>query len=70
MKKLVLLILTGAAANAMIWQNARAAGISVDAGLTPPEDRWIIRSQFRVSGCCGIWISAGPNINDPATCEA
>jgi hypothetical protein len=24
-----------------------AAGISVDAGLTPPEDRWIIRTQFR-----------------------
>lgn len=24
-----------------------AAGISVDAGLTPPEDRWIIRTQLR-----------------------
>jgi hypothetical protein len=47
MKKLVLLILFVAAANAMIWQDAGAAGISVDAGLTPPEDRWIIRSQIR-----------------------
>ncbi|MHC4362719.1 MAG: hypothetical protein ACYSTZ_07820, partial [Planctomycetota bacterium] len=27
--------------------NAGAAGISVDAGLTPPEDRWIIRNQVR-----------------------
>lgn len=24
-----------------------AAGISVDAGLTPPEDRWILRNQLR-----------------------
>jgi hypothetical protein len=27
--------------------SAVAAGISVDAGLTPPEDRWIIRNQVR-----------------------
>lgn len=26
---------------------AVAAGISVDAGLTPAEDRWIVRTQFR-----------------------
>ncbi len=26
---------------------ARGAGISVDAGLTPPQDRWILRSQVR-----------------------
>lgn len=25
----------------------RAGGISVDAGLTPPQDRWIIRAQMR-----------------------
>lgn len=28
------------------WQ-VNAGGISVDAGLTPPEDRWIVRSQIR-----------------------
>jgi hypothetical protein len=27
--------------------SANAAGISVDAGLTPPEDRWILRTQVR-----------------------
>ena len=32
---------------ALISKNASAAGISVDAGLTPPEDRWIVRTQFR-----------------------
>jgi hypothetical protein len=47
MKKLLLMILVGAATNAMISQNVTASGISVDAGLTPPEDRWIIRTQFR-----------------------
>ncbi|MHC4487527.1 MAG: transporter, partial [Planctomycetota bacterium] len=47
MKKLLLMILVGAATNALISENAAAAGISVDAGLTPPEDRWIIRTQFR-----------------------
>jgi hypothetical protein len=47
MKKLVLMILAGVATNAMISESAAAAGISVDAGLTPPEDRWIIRTQFR-----------------------
>ena len=33
--------------NALITNNATASGISVDAGLTPPQDRWIIRTQFR-----------------------
>ena len=28
-------------------ESAIAAGISVDAGLTPAEDRWIFRTQFR-----------------------
>ncbi|MBW7995322.1 MAG: transporter [Candidatus Glassbacteria bacterium] len=27
-----------------------AAGISVDSGLTPPLDRWIVRSQVRLTG--------------------
>ncbi|MHC4641527.1 MAG: transporter [Planctomycetota bacterium] len=32
-----------------LWagQEARGTGISVDAGLTPPEDRWIVRTQLR-----------------------
>ncbi len=47
MKKKLLIILVGAAINALISDNAAASGISVDAGLTPPEDRWIIRTQFR-----------------------
>ncbi|MHC4790279.1 MAG: transporter [Planctomycetota bacterium] len=47
MKRLLLTILVCAVINALISENASAAGISVDAGLTPPEDRWIIRTQFR-----------------------
>ncbi len=47
MKRLLLMILVGATINALISKDANAAGISVDAGLTPPEDRWIIRTQFR-----------------------
>jgi len=31
----------------LISLNANAAGISVDAGLTPAEDRWILRTQLR-----------------------
>lgn len=31
----------------MISSNTSAAGISVDAGLTPAEDRWILRTQLR-----------------------
>ncbi len=47
MKRSLLMILLCATINALLSQNAGAAGISVDAGLTPPEDRWIIRTQFR-----------------------
>ena len=47
MKRLLAVLLVGATVNALISGNAGAAGISVDAGLTPPEDRWIIRTQFR-----------------------
>ncbi len=47
MKRLLLMALVCATINALISENASAAGISVDAGLTPPEDRWIIRTQFR-----------------------
>jgi len=32
---------------ALVSVSANAAGISVDAGLTAPEDRWIIRTQVR-----------------------
>ncbi len=35
------------AALVLASHGASAAGISVDAGLTPPEDRWIIRTQLR-----------------------
>lgn len=31
----------------MAMESANAGGISVDAGLTPPEDRWIFRTQMR-----------------------
>ncbi|MHC4541099.1 MAG: transporter [Planctomycetota bacterium] len=37
----------GAIVSAFASQSAIAAGISVDAGLTPAEDRWIFRTQFR-----------------------
>lgn len=47
MKRFLLIFLICAAINAAVLDNANAAGISVDAGLTPPEDRWIIRNQFR-----------------------
>jgi hypothetical protein len=47
MKRFLLMILICAAINAVVLENANAAGISVDAGLTPPEDRWIVRNQFR-----------------------
>jgi len=47
MTRLCRIILVCVVANAWICQSVRAAGISVDAGLTPPEDRWIFRTQFR-----------------------
>ncbi len=31
----------------LIGAQVKGAGISVDAGLTPPEDRWILRNQLR-----------------------
>lgn len=31
----------------LVSSNASAAGISVDAGLTPAEERWILRTQLR-----------------------
>lgn len=36
-----------------LFRDARAAGISVDAGLTPAEDRWIFRSQVRYVNAAG-----------------
>ena len=47
MNKYSLVILYGIAIVALLPEYSVAAGISVDAGLTPPEDRWIIRTQFR-----------------------
>ena len=47
MNKYLLVILYGMAIVALLSEYSVAAGISVDAGLTPPEDRWIIRTQFR-----------------------
>ncbi len=44
----LLLISFGSVVNlALIAASANAAGISVDAGLTPAEDRWIFRTQMR-----------------------
>jgi len=45
MKRLLLLIFIMAVAQ--IAERVNAAGISVDAGLTPAEDRWIFRTQMR-----------------------
>ena len=47
MRKLLLVIFAGAVVNALASESASAAGISVDAGLTPAEDRWILRTQMR-----------------------
>ncbi|MFH1719039.1 MAG: transporter [Planctomycetota bacterium] len=47
MRKVLLAFAVNAAVGAFFPQSAIAAGISVDAGLTPPEDRWIFRTQFR-----------------------
>lgn len=41
------MVLTALGVLALIPARARAGGISVDAGLTPPEDQWIIRTQMR-----------------------
>ncbi|UCG59615.1 MAG: transporter [Phycisphaerales bacterium] len=47
MRTLLLLSLAALVVLAVASSNAIAAGISVDAGLTPAEDRWILRSQVR-----------------------
>ncbi|MHC4559338.1 MAG: hypothetical protein ACYS80_18760, partial [Planctomycetota bacterium] len=47
MRRLLLLIVVGSSLNALVLESARAGGISVDAGLTPAEDRWIFRTQLR-----------------------
>ena len=46
MKKFILILCFFTVITTSI-QYASAAGISIDAGLTPPEDRWIVRNQFR-----------------------
>jgi hypothetical protein len=46
-RKLLLMSFVLAVKLAWVPASANAAGISVDAGLTPAEDRWIIRTQFR-----------------------
>lgn len=48
MKKFLLSLLVGIALGAGTTGVARAGGISADAGLTPPDGRWILRSQVRV----------------------
>lgn len=48
MRKLALLVFTlCGVTGGLVSETALAAGISVDAGLTPAEDRWIFRTQFR-----------------------
>jgi hypothetical protein len=47
MRRFFLTVYICAAICVLLTANVNAAGISVDAGLTPPEDRWIIRNQFR-----------------------
>ncbi len=45
MKILLLKILAAIVIFAATSTIVNAGGISVDAGLTPPEDRWILRTQ-------------------------
>ncbi|MHC4891504.1 MAG: transporter, partial [Planctomycetota bacterium] len=47
MRILLLMSVAAVAQLALVSASAKAAGISVDAGLTPPEDRWIFRTQMR-----------------------
>lgn len=47
MRNLFLLILYGMVMLTPVSRTLNAAGISVDAGLTPAEDRWILRNQVR-----------------------
>jgi hypothetical protein len=46
-KIFLLKILTAIIILTTFSNSANAGGISVDAGLTPPEDRWILRTQVR-----------------------
>ena len=45
--RLTLVLITLFVANAIMAGLVSAAGISIDAGLTPAENRWIFRSQMR-----------------------
>ncbi len=47
MRRLLLTLFTAIGILVLLSASARAGGISVDAGLTPSEDRWILRTQFR-----------------------
>lgn len=47
MRELLWMLLVILVAVVLVSSNASAAGISVDAGLTPAEDRWILRTQLR-----------------------
>lgn len=46
-RSLLMMWLAYAAGATLVPTEAEAAGISVDAGLTPAEDRWIFRAQVR-----------------------
>ncbi len=47
MKKIYTIIFATICVGTMLSAVANAGGISFDAGLTPPEDRWILRTQVR-----------------------
>ena len=47
MKKLLKIFCITIVTLVLLSSTAKTAGISVDAGLTPPEDRWILRTQLR-----------------------
>ncbi len=47
MKRLFWMLYVVQIALVLVLSDAIAAGISVDAGLTPAEDRWILRTQLR-----------------------
>ena len=47
MNKLFSIIIVLVVVSAILPVSSQAAGISVDAGLTPAEDRWILRTQLR-----------------------
>jgi hypothetical protein len=47
MKRLPWIVCVVQIALGLVSSYANAAGISVDAGLTPAEDRWIVRTQLR-----------------------